>query len=134
MNTYTHRELYVYKVHGVPPMNILHDSSNTYTHTYIHTHRELCVYKVHGVPPMNILHDSSSAFVNFTTYEAADAARRGLQGRTMAGAGPLKINASDYMQQYEDAQKEAAATAKKTDGFRVRFVFGACVCVCVWCV
>ena len=66
---------------------------------------ELCNSRVHGVPPINILPDSSSAFVNFCRYEDADAARNALQGRTVAGTGPLRINASDLMQSYEDKLK-----------------------------
>ena len=76
---------------------------------------ELCNSRVHGVPPLNILPDSSSAFVNFCRYEDADAARNTLQGRTVAGTGPLRINASDLMQAYEDRLKgidPGAGTAK----------------------
>lgn len=63
--------------------------------------------KQHGVPPVNILPDSSSAFVNFQTYEGADKARHMLQGKTVAGVGPLKINPSDYMQLYEEEMRSA---------------------------
>eukprot|EP00960_Hanusia_phi_P074189 768177-Hanusia_phi.AAC.9 len=66
---------------------------------------ELCNNRTHGVPPINILPDSSSAFVNFVRYEDADAARTSLQGMLVASTGPLRINASDLMQQYEDQVK-----------------------------
>lgn len=48
-------------------------------------------------------------------YEGADAARRGLQAKTIAGAGPLKINASDEMQKFEDANPSVAAATWKAD-------------------
>jgi len=76
---------------------------------------ELCNSRVHGVPPINILPDSSSAFVNFCRYEDANEARNTLQGRTVAGTGPLRINASDLMQAFEDRLKgiePAAGVAK----------------------
>jgi len=63
---------------------------------------ELCNAKEHGVPPINILPPSSSAFVNFCRYEDADAARTNLQGKTVGSTGPLRINASDLMQKYEE--------------------------------
>jgi hypothetical protein len=78
---------------------------------------ELCNSRVHGVPPINILPDSSSAFVNFCRYEDADAARNALQGRTVAGTGPLRINASDLMQAYEDRLKaQGGPPAKSNSG------------------
>lgn len=61
----------------------------------------VCVLQIHGVPSVNILPESSSAFVNFSRYEDANAARKGLQGKLIGGAGPLRINASDLMQEYE---------------------------------
>ena len=44
-------------------------------------------------PGPRTLPDSSSAFVNFCWYEDANEARNTLQGRTVAGTGPLRINA-----------------------------------------
>jgi len=66
---------------------------------------DLCNPQVHGVPSVNILPESSSAFVNFSRYEDANAARKGLQGKLVGGAGPLRINASDLMQEYEQQQQ-----------------------------
>jgi len=67
---------------------------------------ELCNPQIHGVPSVNILPESSSAFVNFSRYEDANAARKGLQGKLVGGAGPLRINASDLMQEYEQQQQQ----------------------------
>jgi RNA recognition motif-containing protein len=67
---------------------------------------ELCNLTTHSVPPINILPESSSAFVNFSRYEDANAARRGMQGKLVGGAGPLRINASDLMQEYEQQQQQ----------------------------
>jgi len=62
---------------------------------------ELCSPQIYGVPAFNILPESNSAFVNFATLSHANAARKGLQGKIVGGAGPLRINASDLMQEYE---------------------------------
>ena len=67
---------------------------------------ELCNPQIHGVPSVNILPESSSAFVNFSRYEDASAAKKGLQGKLVGGAGPLRINASDLMQEYEQQQQQ----------------------------
>jgi len=69
---------------------------------------ELCSPQFHGVPPFNILPESSSAFVNFASLQNANAARKGLQGKIVGGAGPLRINASDLMQEYEQYQPRQA--------------------------
>ncbi len=62
---------------------------------------ELCSPQIHGVPQHSMLPESSSAFVNFSRYEDARNAQRGLQGKVVGGAGPLRINASDFMQEHE---------------------------------
>jgi hypothetical protein len=81
---------------------------------------ELCQPQVHGVPSINILPESSSAFVNFSRYEDANAARKCLQGKLIGGAGPLRINASDLMQEYEQQQQlqlqKQAVERKYLDG------------------
>jgi hypothetical protein len=82
---------------------------------------ELCQPQVHGVPAINILPESSSAFVNFSCYEDANTARKSLQGKLIGGAGPLRINASDLMQEYEQQQQQIqmqkqATTSSYLDG------------------
>ncbi len=75
--------------------------------------------------------------IHIYRYEGADAGRRALQGKTIAGAGPLKINASDYMQQYEDANPAIAARARAAEVNKVcmyvcvRVCMFVCVCVFV---
>ena len=82
---------------------------------------ELCLPQVHGVPPINILPESSSAFVNFSRYEDANAARKCLQGKLIGGAGPLRINASDLMQEYEQQQQQQLLVQKQVEA---RFLDG----------
>ena len=70
---------------------------------------ELCSLQLHGVAPVIVLPESSSAFVNFARHEDATQARKGLQGKLAGGAGPLRINASDLMQEYEQHQQQRRA-------------------------
>lgn len=67
---------------------------------------DLCTPQVHGVPSHNILPESSSAFVNFARYKDARDAQKGMQGKVVGGAGPLRINASDLMQDYEQSKHQ----------------------------